>query len=72
MKTALLIFLLIPVATFIGFVFADVIANLKRSNNTSQTDKWTARKDYQQNEQNYYNKTQKHGKVVQMKYRAVK
>lgn len=73
MKTVLLIFLLIPIATFIGLVFADIISNLKRSNDKSKSNVRTIRSDYKYNNQSNYSKGNKNnGKVVKMKYRAIK
>lgn len=72
MNTVLLILLLIPIAIFFSFIFADIVSNMKRSNNKLKTDLRTVRRDYQQNEQSYHKKRQSNGKVIQMKFRAVK
>ncbi len=72
MKMALLVFFLIPIGLFIGFIFADVLSSMKRSNNRLKTNSKTTIRDYKQNKENYYNKRQKHGKVIKTKYKAVK
>ncbi len=72
MNIIFLVVLLVPIAIFMGFVFADIVSNMRRSNNKPVTSIRTVGRDYEQKEQSNYNKGQNHGKVIKMKYRAVK